>query len=1402
MRGDIDKKIRSAINLERVLDKCKKTRLCPYCGAKNGTVKKLTGAFKIIHEDRKPTQEDLDSFRDEFSIAMQVNEEIKQHIHKATHDLDPLTVLHLFKKVIDGDCPLLNMNRERGRPEDMLIQTLAVPPACIRPSVTMGSSGSNEDDLTVKIGDIVYINNYIKAAFDKGASTAIIMENWDFLQQQIAMLINADLPGFPKVGPQAKPIRALSQRLKGKTGRFRGNLSGKRVDFSSRTVISPDPNLRVDQVGVPRRVAKILTYPERVTKHNLQRLRQAIINGPDVHPGANIIAFASGTKIFLKYGDRSYIASMLRPGDVVERHLRDDDIVLFNRQPSLHKMSIMSHRAKVLDWRTFRFNECVCSPYNADFDGDEMNMHLPQTEEARTEALNLMGIHENLVTPRHGQPLVHPTQDFLTSSFLVTHKDVFMDKNEFCWIVSYFNNASERVELPPPAIFKPIKLWTGKQLFSMLLKPNNDACWPLINLSLPESNYDKVGSQEQMCCNDGFVTIRSSQLMCGGIGKKTLGGSNMGLMFALIRDHSSKVASVFMNRLSKFSARWIGTRGFSIGIDDVTPSKSLNKLKMQLLNDGYRTCYQNINKWKKGDLEEQAGCNAEETLESTLLGSLSQIREDAGMSCLRNLDRNYNSPLIMAVCGSKGSKINISQMVACVGQQAVGGSRIANGFVNRTLPHFDKFSRLPQAKGFVENSFFTGLTATEFFFHTMGGREGLVDTAVKTAETGYMQRRLVKALEDLCVQYDGSVRNAEQTIVQLRYGDDGLDPVMMAEGINPVNLSRVWEHVRAVYAPNSDLSPSASPYTTRIPIQTYATSTSTNASVKREQERHKEEASACAHEPVLPCNLRVMAGQAVKLKVLRKCSSRFKESIKEFLCKEADKLEVQMKKLQLKTTDRRARIKKEKEMREEVARRLKAREQRKMRKQKAKERRKKQREKQRKINKRKKKKIVIETSEEEESESEEEISYEVLVEEERKKDESIETWVVSKALAATIMRQINPITKKHVDAFINACVTKYNRSLMEPGTAVGAIAAQSIGEPGTQMTLKTFHFAGVASMNVTLGVPRIKEIINAAKNISSPIIQAPLVNNKDVKAARIVKGRLEQTKLGDIAEYIEQVLAPGQCYLSVKLDLEACEALQLNLDSGSVATSLLASKLLRLKGGVKCKGKDQLRIYSPDGSKETMLYSMQALKDKLPHVIVAGIPDINRAVISDNGDNTFKLIIEGSNLLHVMGTLGLKGEQTISNHVIEVEKILGIEAARRTIMKEIHDTMDGHGLTVDPRHVALLADVMSYRGEILGITRFGIAKMKESVLMLASFEKTADHLFEAALRGSQDNVAGVSECIIMGCPMPVGTGLFSLMQKIKQAPPLLKAPGFSSPFKKSSLLLYNQDRHLDITSSA
>ncbi|MCI4384647.1 hypothetical protein PGIGA_G00041280 [Pangasianodon gigas] len=1187
---------------KKISDKCRKRNVCLYCGAFNGPVKKC-GLLKIIHEKYKSSKKVVDpivsDFLQSFDTAIEHNKEVEGLLTRAQHRMS-------------------------------------------------------------------------------GAKTQMIMEDWDFLQLQCALYINSELSGIPLNMAPKKWTRGFVQRLKGKQGRFRGNLSGKRVDFSGRTVISPDPNLRIDEVAVPVHVAKILTYPEKVTKANMELMRKLVKNGPDVHPGANFIQQRHmQMKRFLKYGNREKMAQELKLGDVVERHMIDGDIVLFNRQPSLHKLSIMAHIARVKPHRTFRFNECVCTPYNADFDGDEMNLHLPQTEEAKAEALVLMGTKANLVTPRNGEPLIAAIQDFLTGGYLLTLKDTFFDRAKACQIIASIlvgKDEKLKIALPHPAIIKPVCLWTGKQIFSLILKPSkicpvkanlrtkgkqycgrgedlchNDSWKQIFSLILKPSKICPVkanlrtkgkqycGRGEDLCHNDSFVVIQNSELLSGSMDKGTLGsGSKNNIFYILLRDWGQVEAADAMSRLARVAPTYLSNRGFSIGIGDVTPGQGLLKAKQELLDAGYKKCDEYIEALNTGKLQQQPGCTAEETLEALILKELSVIRDHAGSACLRELDKS-NSPLIMALCGSKGSFINISQMIACVGQQAISGSRVPDGFENRSLPHFEKHSKLPAAKGFVADSFYSGLTPTEFFFHTMAGREGLVDTAVKTAETGYMQRRLVKSLEDLCSQYDLTVRSSTGDIIQFIYGGDGLDPAAMEGKDEPLEFKRVLDNIRAVYT--------------------------------------------CADEPALSKNELVLTADSImKRNDFTCCRDTFLQEIKKFINSVAEKIK--------KTRDKYG------------------------------------------IND-------------------------------------------NGSTEPKVLYQLDRITPTQLEKFLETCRDKYMRAQMEPGSAVGALCAQSIGEPGTQMTLKTFHFAGVASMNITLGVPRIKEIINASKNISTPIITAHLDTEDDADFARLVKGRIEKTLLGEISEYIEEVFLPDDCFILVKLSLERIRLLRLEVNAETVRYSICMSKLRVKPGDIAVHGEAVVCVSPRENSKSSMYYVLQSLKQELPKVVVQGIPEVSRAVIhidEQSGRQKFKLLVEGDNLRAVMATHGVNGNRTTSNNTYEVEKTLGIEAARTTIINEIQYTMVNHGMSIDRRHVMLLADLMSYKGEILGITRFGLAKMKESVLMLASFEKTADHLFDAAYFGQKDSVCGVSECIIMGIPMNIGTGLFKLLHRADKEP--------------------------------
>ena len=1164
--------------------KCKKQVICMYCQQVNGTVKK-SGNMKIVHLKYAKNDKGLNDYINDMTDVINLNESLKPYITKCELDINPLMAYRLFEKMSNDDSELMGLNPKVTRPENLILTFFPVPPNQARPSVAQDDKTSNEDDLTIKIKEIVMINSVIKVAIIDGQSINKIMDQWDTLQTAASLYINADLPGFNALQSSLrKPARGIIQRLKGKQGRFRNNLCGKRVDFSGRTVISPDPNMEIDQLALPLIIAKNLSFPERVNMHNINGLRRLVLNGPDKYPGALFVT-SGKIKISLKYGDKSKAAGQLKIGDVVERHVIDNDICLFNRQPSLHRVSMMAHFIKVKPWRTLRFNECVCQPYNADFDGDEMNIHVPQTIEARTEALLLMGVKENICTPKNGENLIAATQDFITCSWLLSQKNVFFCKSEICQIAGYFDCSTKQIDLPRPALVKPVQYWTGKQVFSLLLRPNKQSNLK-INMECPTKSYT---SNKDLCPRDGYLSIRDSVVMCGVFDKSVVGdGNKKSLFYVILRDFSSQDAAVCMNRLSKLSARIMGEIGFSIGIDDVWANEDLVHKKQLLVNEGYDMCTDKIKEYKDGLLETQPGCSEATTLENILSGLLSNIRQQAGQLCLNELNK-YNSPIIMSKCGSKGSKLNVAQMVSCVGQQIVNGSRIPDSFDDRPLPHFERFSKSPASKGFVENSFFSGLTPFEFLFHACSGREGLVDTAVKTATTGYLARRLMKTMEDLCVQYDYSVRTPTGHLIQFNYGEDELDPLTM-EGDTPVDFDRCWLH-------------------------TQQNCTQQNCTRSQELLTKQEQLQLSLH--------------------LLQPMTQFKQTLFEY-----------------------------------------------------------------------------------------------------------------------IQSYIENSTSIEIQSFIKNCLQKYNFSKIEPGTAVGAIAAQGLSEPGTQMTLKTFHFAGIATMSITLGVPRLNEIINASKNISTPIIKAKLLSN-DIISARIVKGRIEKTTLSEICDSIEEVYKPGESYIELKADLETIRKLQLDVDADILVNKLVSK--LKIKRDQIDIVKNKVRIYGSD---------LRSIKRKVTNVTISGLESINRAVISDN-DGELELLVEGVGLQQVMVMDGIDGQSCVSNHIVEIMQVLGIEAARNTIIKEIQYTLGQHGLSVDPRHVMLLADVMCSKGEVLGVTRFGLGKMKDSALMLASFEKTDEQLINAALFSKQDATKGVSEAVVLGKPASIGTGMFQIMRDVE-----------------------------------
>jgi DNA-directed RNA polymerase subunit A' len=723
--------------IERIRKRAMERTTCPHCGAKQ---------YKVRFERPYAFYEEKEN--------------------GVLEKLDPIKIRERLEKIPDGDLELLGWDPKVARPEWAVLTVLPVPPPQVRPSIQLETGQRSEDDLTHKLVDIVRVNEKLRTAIESGAPSSVVDQLWDLLQYHVATYFNNELPNLPPVKHRSgRPLKTLAQRLKGKEGRFRGSLSGKRVDFSARTVISPDPNLSINEVGVPMDVARILTVPMQVTEWNMDLARQLVLNGPEVWPGANYVVYPDGRRVDLRYfRDRRELANKLAPGFIVERHLMNGDIVLFNRQPSLHRMSIMGHLVRVLPGRTFRLHLAVCPPYNADFDGDEMNLHVPQNEEARAETRTLMIVQNHIITPRYGGPIIGARQDYITGGYLLTRKDTFVNKELLMYLLAAANYDGEIEE---PAIMHPRELWTGKQVISMLLPKDLNWVQPT---AIKESCKDPYN-----CYTDEYIIIVNGYMATGVLDKKSIGAEQVdSLWHVIVKRYGNDYARKWVDSILRALLRFLDLRGFTMGIDSLEmPLDSYNELT-KLYEDSEKKVLEYIQRFREGRLEAEPGLTIEETLENDVTIELSRAREAAARIVEKYINKDGDA-YIMAKTGARGSIVNITQMVAMLGQQTIRGERFKRGFYGRTTAHFEPGDLGPMAKGFVRNNFKTGLTPLEFFFHAAGGRDGLVDTAVRTAQSGYMQRRLINALQDIYIAYDGTVRNASGSIIQTRYAEDGID---------------------------------------------------------------------------------------------------------------------------------------------------------------------------------------------------------------------------------------------------------------------------------------------------------------------------------------------------------------------------------------------------------------------------------------------------------------------------------------------------------------------------------------------------------------------------------------------------------------------------------------------------
>ncbi|MCW4005121.1 MAG: DNA-directed RNA polymerase subunit A' [Candidatus Bathyarchaeota archaeon] len=1118
-----------------------KTKQCPHCAS---------GQYKITFE--KPTK-------------------FIEQTETGSEPLTPSMIRERLERISDEDLEILGFNPKVARPEWMVLQVLPVPPVYVRPSITLESGIRSEDDLTHKLVDIIRINQRLKENMEAGAPTLIIQDLSELLQYHVTTYFNNEASGIPPARHRSgRALKTLSQRLKGKEGRFRSNLSGKRVDFSARTVISPDPNLDINEVGVPRDVAMRLSVPEKVTAWNIEELKKLVINGPDNYPGALYIIRPDGKRIRLEFVvDRTKIAEAVELGFVIERHLKNGDIAIFNRQPSLHRMSIMAHYVRVLPYKTFRLHLCVCPPYNADFDGDEMNLHVPQSEEARTEALLLMQVQDQILSPRFGGPIIGAIRDFITSAYYFTRRSNYLTRDQ---VNRLLTSTGYLGPLPEPKIKEPQEMWSGKQIFSLFMPKT-------LNYSLKANICQGCNKcKEEECEHDAYVVVRNGELVSGIIDRRSIGSEQSeSLLHRVIKDYGTKAGREFLNNVTRLLKQFISMRGFSYTYDQLVLSPKARNRIQKTMERIQKKIDEHIENFQNGTLPRLPGQTLEESFEIYVMHELATARDEAG----KIADDDFtleNAGIVMTRTGARGSSLNIGQMAACVGQQSVRGKRILRGYAGRALPHFISGDPSPKARGFVYNSYQTGLDAIEFFFHAMGGREGLVDTAVRTQQSGYMQRRLINALEHIRLEYDGTVRDSAGDIIQFMYGEDGVDPAKSDHG-KAVNVSRLIDQITI-----------------------------------------GEEKGEPAPNDYIKKQLKTVEGQQL-------------------------------------------------------------------------------------------------------------------------------TPILTTQLKQHLSK--GKLTKKGVDHAIAETANRYKRALMEPGEAVGIVAAQSIGEPGTQMTLRTFHYAGVKEQNVTLGLPRLIEIVDARRIPSTPIMTIYLdaEHRKSKEGAVAIARYVIYTSLENLASEIYE--DPISEEIVVELN-------KVMMDDRNLTIEQIVDRVQLPNATTEARDETTLAV------KPKKVDTIKRLLDKVTSFHVKGVPDIKRVLVTQEENGEWVIRTDGSNLAKVLEIQGVDTSRTTTNNVHEIAKTLGIEAARNALVNEAKGVLEDQGLDVDVRHVMLVADMMTTTGEVQQIGRHGISGKKASVLARAAFEITVPNIVEAAVKGESDPLAGVTENVIVGQSIPIGTGLVEL----------------------------------------
>ena len=1246
-----------------------------------------------------------------------------------TMKLTPEIVLKLFRRISDDDVSFMGFSPTWSRPDWMVCQVLAIPPPAVRPSVKHDAQQRSEDDISHIIVNIIKANKTLQEKLQQNSSSKVIEDWTTVLQYYCATMVDNRIPGVAAVAQRSgRALKSIKERLVGKQGRVRGNLMGKRVDQSARSVITPDANLDIADLGVPLKVAKNITFPEMVNKRNLQFLTKLVMNGPDIYPGAKILERKEGDSISLRYVDRNSL--VLNIGDKVHRHLLNGDPVLFNRQPTLHRMSMMCHFVKVMKrGDTFRMNVADTKPYNADFDGDEMNLHNPQDYESQAELRYLAAVERQIISPANNSSIVGIFQDSLLGSFRFTRPDIKFDIRTAMNLLM----SNDNVNLNK---LKGKSSLSNFDLLSLMLPP--------ISAKFKNGQTPIEGEKK-----NNEIFIKNGEYIGGQLDKKALGSTSVGLIQSIFNDFGFRESGSFINNLQNLITDYMKLSGYSVGISDLIANEETNKQITEAITNKKRDVQKLINETHIGVFENKTGKSNEIEFETMVNSLLNEATKTAGNIGLKNLSKD-NRFVIMVNSGSKGKSLNIAQMISCLGQQNVDGKRIPYGFDNRTLPHYTKFDDSPGARGFVESSFIQGLTPQELFFHAMGGRTGLIDTAVKTSQTGYIQRRLVKSTEDLKLVYDMTVRNNKNKIIQFAYGNDNIDSMKVEKQKLPIahmTLEEIYSHFQI---PGDDLGDS---------LSTISFTKTANKKMKKQREKliiKTKEIIDLIIDNRADLVKNVFENEDTKDVYVPVNFKRIINNVQNQLNYQSNSM----------------------------------------------------------VN------ITPLDAYKEIDQAFDELSHIHFA-----KPTLLFKLLFYFSLSPKELLTLRRFNKKGLMLLLDLIKSNYKKSVANPGEMVGIIAAQSIGEPTTQMTLNTFHFAGVASKsNVTRGVPRIEEILSLSENPKNPSVTVALKSEDKTKVekAQEMKYLLEYTCLKDVTKTTSICFDPDDMNTLIDIDkplmqeyasfqnlMKDCAGVNFEADDSDTKSKWIIRLELDRESmleknislddihfAIKHSYNDDMTCIYSDYNADNLvmrvrlnsniikskkksldqddeIYKLKNLQQNmLNNIILRGIKGIPKVIIRKNVNqlvlqdgnyekqDSWVLDTVGSNFKDILAMDEIDQSNTMCNNIQEVYRVLGIEAARQCLMNELKEAFAGD--YINYHHLSILCDRITATKKMVSVFRHGINNDNIGPIAKASFEETPEMFLRAARHAELDPMTGVSANIMCGQEGYFGTGAFSI----------------------------------------